>query len=110
MTQHPVTHFEKETSILLYEYAQIFGSSVEEGVKRVTPWSAYCYTYPDSFYFVKPSAAGQLVCGEASKPVGERTSRNDEADMRFWAKRFGKHVRQYSVQAQAGTQPLNLYQ
>ena len=69
-----VTHVEKE-----YEYAQIFDSSVEEGVKSVTPWSAYYYTYPDSFYFVKPSAAGQLVCGKVPKPVG----------MRFWAKRFG---------------------
>lgn len=33
--QHSVTHFKKEI-FTLYEYAQIFGSSVEEGVKRVT--------------------------------------------------------------------------
>lgn len=37
--QHSVTHFKKEI-FTLYEYAQIFGSSVEEGVKRVTAWSA----------------------------------------------------------------------
>ena len=33
--QHAVTHFKKETFIL-YEYAQMFGSSVKEGVKRVS--------------------------------------------------------------------------
>ena len=44
--QHAITHF-KET-FTLYEYAQIFGSSVEEGVKRVTLWSAHYYTHPSS--------------------------------------------------------------
>ena len=33
--QHAVTHFKKET-FTLYEYAKMFGSSVKEGVKRVT--------------------------------------------------------------------------
>ena len=83
--QHAVTHFKKETSTL-YEYAQIFGSSVEEGIKRVTPWSAH----PSSYYLAEPSAAGQSVSVETPKPVGERLSRNEEAEMRSWAKRFGK--------------------
>ena len=83
--QHAVTHFKKET-FTLYEYAQIFGSSVEEGVKRVTPWSAHYYTHPSSN--AEPSAAGQLVSVEIPKPVGERLSRNEEAEMRLWAKRF----------------------
>ena len=82
--QHAVTHFKKET-FTLYEHAQIFGSSVEEGVKRVTPWSAHYYTHPSSYYLAEPSAAGQLVSVEIPKPVGERLSRNEEAEMRLWA-------------------------
>ena len=112
--QHAVTHFKKET-FTLYEYAQIFGSSVEEGVKRVTPWSAHYYTHPNSYYLSETSDAGQLVRAEIPKPVGQRLSRNDEAEMRFWAKRYGKCVRQRSVRQdntmdRAGTLPLNLYE
>ena len=76
--QHAVTHFKKET-FNLYEYAQMFGSSVK-GVKRVIPWSAHYYTHPNSYYSVETSATGQLVRVEISKPVRERLSRNDEAD------------------------------
>ena len=113
--QHAVTHFKKET-FTLYEYAQIFGSSVEEGVKRVTPWSTHYYdTHPSSYYLGEPSAAGQLVSVEIPKPVGERLSRNEEAEMRLWAKRFGKcvsqrNVRQDNTMDRAGTLPLNLYE
>ena len=111
--QHAFTHFKKET-FTLYEYAQIFGSSFE-GVKRVTPWSAHYYTHPISYYLAEPSAAGQLVSVEIPKPVGERLSRNEEAEMRLWAKRFGKCVRQRNVRQdntmdRAGTLPLNLYE
>lgn len=66
--QHAVTHFKKET-FTLYEYAQIFGSSVEEGVKRVTPWSAHYYTHPKSYYPPGTSCTGQLVLAEIPKPV-----------------------------------------
>jgi len=112
--QYEVTHFKKET-FTLYEYAQIFSSSVEEGVKRVTPWSAHYYTHPNSYYAVEPSATGQLVLAETPKPVGERLSRNDEAEIRVWAKQYDKCVRQRSVRKdntmdRAGTLPLNLYE
>jgi len=112
--QRAVTHFKKET-FTLYEYAQIFGSSVEEGVKRVTPWSAHYYTHPNSYYPVEPSATGHLVLVEIPKPVGERLSRNDEAEMRVWAKQYDKCVRQRAVRRdntmdRAGTLPLNLYE
>ncbi|KAL9973405.1 hypothetical protein ACROYT_G019861 [Oculina patagonica] len=79
----------KKDTFTLYEYAQIFGSSVEEGVKRVTPWSAHYYTHPNSYFLSETSDAGQLVRAEIPKPVGQRMSRNDEAEMRFWAKRYG---------------------
>ena len=105
--QHAVTHFKKET-FTLYEYVQIFGSSVEEGVKRVTPWSAHCYMHPNSYYPVEPSATGQLVLFETPKPARERLSGNDEAEMRVWAKRYGKSVRH--TMDRAGTLPLNLYE
>ena len=56
-----------------------------------------------------------MVCVEIPKPVGERLFRNDEAEMRLWAKRYGKCVRQCSVRQdntfdRAGTLPLNLYE
>ena len=83
--QHAVTHFKKET-FTLYEYAQIFGSSVEEGVKRVTLWCAHYYTHSNSYYPVEPSATGWLLIVAIPKPVRERLSRNNEAEMRVWAK------------------------
>ena len=112
--QHAVTHFKKETFTLL-EYAQIFGSYVEEGVKRVTPWSAHYYTHPNSYYPVETSIDDQLVHVEIPKPIAEKLSRNYEAEMRLWAKRFGKCVRQRNVRQdntmdRAGTLPLNLYE
>ena len=108
--QHAVTHFKKET-FTLYEYAQIFGSSVEEGVKKVTPWSDQYYTHPKSYYPLGTSCTGQLVLAEIPKPVGQQLLRNDEAEMRFWVKRFGKCVRQCNVRQdntkdRAGTLPL----
>ena len=57
--QHAVT-LRKETCTL-YEYAQIFGSSVEDGVKTVTPWSVHYYTRRNSYYLPEFSDAGQLV-------------------------------------------------
>ena len=65
--QHAVTHFKKET-FTLYDYAQIFGSSVEEGIKRVTPWSAHYYTHHKSYYPPRTSCTGQLVLTEIAKP------------------------------------------
>ena len=94
--QHAVTHFKRET-FTLYEYAQIFGSSVEEGVKRVTPWSAHYYTHPSSYYLAEPSAAGQLVSVEIPswrKIVQKRRSRNEIV---------GKTIRQVCKAAQCTT-------
>ena len=112
--QHAVTHFRKET-LTLYEYAQIIGSSVEEGVKRETQWSAHYYTHPNSYYPVEPPATGRLVLVQIPKTVGERLSRNYKVEMRVWIKRYDKCVRQGSVRqdytmARAGTLPLNLYE
>ena len=81
----------------------------------MTPWSAHYYKHPNSYYPVEPSAIGQLVLVEIPKLVGERLSRNYEAEMRVWAKQYDKCVRQQSVQEdntmeRAGTLPLNLYE
>jgi len=81
----------------------------------VTPWSSHYYTHPNSYYPVELSVTDQLVLVEIPKPVGERLSRNDEAEMGVWAKRYGKCVRQRSVRQdntmdRAGTLPLNLYE
>jgi len=112
-TGNGMNNYKMGRVLTLYEYTQIFGSSVEEGAKRVTPWSAHYDTHPSSYYLAEPSGAGQLVSVEIPKPVGERLSRNEKAKMRLWAKRFGKCVRQRNVQDntmdRAGTLPLNLY-
>ena len=47
--------------------------------------------------------------------MGSALPRNDEAEMRVWSKRYGKCVRQRSVEQdntmdRAGTLPLNLYE
>jgi len=81
----------------------------------VTLWSAHYHTHPNSYYTAELSATGQLVLFEIPKPVGERLSGNDEAEMRVWAKRYGKCVRQRSVRQdntmdRAGTLPLNSYE
>ena len=81
----------------------------------MTLWSAHYYTHPSSYYLAEPSAAGQLVSVEIPKPVGERLSRNEEAEMRLWAKRFGKcvrhrNVRQDNTMDRTGTLPLNLFE
>ena len=81
----------------------------------MTPLSANYYTHPSSYYLAEPSASGQLVIVEIPKPVGERLSRNEEAEMGLWVKRFGMCVRQRNVRQdntmdRAGTLPLNLYE
>ena len=57
---YTATHF-KKGKFTLYEYAQIFGSSVEDGVKRVTHWSVHYYTRRNPCYLSEFSDAGQLV-------------------------------------------------
>ena len=47
--QHVVTHFKRDI-FTLYEYAVMFGTSVEEAVKRVSSWAAAYYTHPNSYY------------------------------------------------------------
>ena len=65
--QHAVT-LRKET-FTLYEYAQIFGSSVEDGVKTVTPSSVHYYTRRNSYYLSEFSDAGQLVGADFSNQL-----------------------------------------
>jgi len=71
----------------------------------VALWSAHYYTHPNSYYPVEHSATA----------VGERLSRNDESEMRVWAKQYDKCVRQRSVRQdntkdRTGTLLLALYE
>ena len=94
--QHAVTHFKRGT-FSLYEYALIFGSSIEEAVKRISKWAATYYTHPGSFYKLPTSGAVLLPRIHIPKPPGSQVTRNEEAQMRAWAKRHGKSVRQRNV-------------
>ncbi len=113
--QHAVTHFKADT-FTLYEYAIIFGSSIEEVVKRVTTkWAAAYYTHPNSYYKLPTSHAVSLLSMKIAKPTLQTVTRNEEAEMCHWAKMHGKCVRQRTVRQDntkdgAGTLPLNLYE
>lgn len=112
--QHAVTHFKRDT-FSLYEYALIFGSSIEEAVKRVSKWAAAYYTHPGSYYKLPTTGAVSLPKINIPKPAASQVTRNEEAQMRAWAKRHGKSVRQKNVRQdntkdRAGTLPLNLYE
>ena len=105
--QHAVTHFKRNT-FTLHEYAVMFGTSVEEAVKRVSKWAAAYYKLPTSI------TCSFLTSHQNSKANLTGDNRNKKAEMRAWAKMHGKSVRQRNVRQdntmdRAGTLPLNLY-
>ena len=110
-----MTDFKRDT-FSLYEYALIFGSSVEEAVKRVSKWAAAYYTHPASYYKLPSTSAVTLPKISIPKPaVLQVLTRNEEALLRSWAKKHGKSVTQRNVREdntmdRAGTLPLNLYE
>ena len=108
-------YFKRDT-FSLYEYALIFGSSVEEAVKRVSKWAAAFYTHPASYYTLPSTNVVTLPKISIPKPaVLQVLKRNEETLMRSWAKKHGKSVRQRNVRQdntkdRAGTLPLILYE
>ena len=95
--QHAATHFKRDT-FSLYEYDLIFGSSVEEAVKRVSKWAAAYYTHPALYYKLPSTNAVTLTKISVPKPsVLQVLTRNEEASMRSCAKNHGKSVRQRNV-------------
>ena len=40
---HSSTHF-KSTMLYMQQYCRQFGSTVRESIKRISKWSAHCYT------------------------------------------------------------------
>ena len=76
--QHAVTHFKRDT-FSLYEYALIFGSSIEEAVKRISKWAATYYTHPGSYYKLPTTGAVSLPRIHIPKPPASQVSRNEEA-------------------------------
>ena len=110
--QHAVTHFKRDT-FTLYEYATMFCTSVP--VKRVSKWAAAHYTHPNSYYKLPTSHVVSLPHIKIPKPTSQKITRNEEAEMRAWAKMHGKSVRKRNVRQdntmdRAGTLPLNLYE
>ena len=87
--QHAVTHFKRDT-FTLYEYATMFCTSVEEAVKRVSKWAAAYYTHPNSYYKLPTSHVVFLPQIKIPKPTSQKITRDEEAEMRTWAKMHGK--------------------
>jgi len=94
-----------------------FGTSVEEAVKRVSKWAAAFYTPPNSFHKLPTSHVVYTVPLphlKISEPTSQEITRNEQAEMRNWAKNHGKSVRQRNVKQdntmdRADTLLLNLY-
>ena len=90
-------------------------TSVEEAVKRVSKWAAACYTHANSYYKLPATHAVSLELIKIPKPTSQEITRNEQAQMRAWAKMHGKSVGQRNVRQdnrmdRAGTLPLNLYE
>ena len=86
-----------------------------EAVKRVSKWAAAYYTHPNSYYKLPTSHVVSLPHIKIPKPTSQKITRNEEAEMRAWAKMHGKSVRQRNVRQdntmdRVGTSPLNLYE
>ena len=84
-------------------------------MKRVSKWAAAYYTHPASYYKLPSTSAVTLPKISIPKPaVLQVLTRNEEALMRWWAKKHGKSVRQRNVRQdikdRAGTLPLSLYE
>ncbi len=90
--KHAVTHFKADT-FTLYEYAIIFGLSIEEAIKRVTKWAAAHYTHSNSYYKLPTSYVVSLPSIRIPKPTSQMVTRNEKAEMHCWAKMHGKCVR-----------------
>ena len=59
----------------------MFGTSVEEAVKRVPKWAAAYYTHPNSYYKLPTSHAASLPRIKIRKPTTQEITRNEEAEM-----------------------------
>ena len=86
-----------------------------EAVKRVSKWAAAYYTHPNSYYKLPTSHVVSLPHIKIPKPTSQKITRNEEAEMRAWAKMHGKSVRKRNVRQdntmdKVGTLPLNLYE
>ena len=106
--QHAFTHFKRDT-FSLYEYALIFGSSIEEAVKHISKWAATYYTHPGSYYKLPTTGAVLLPRIHIPKPPASQVTRNKEAQMRAWEVGEAANVQQDNTKDRAGTLPLNLY-
>ena len=113
---HAIGHLKDDTPTLL-QYAKMLASTVHESVKRVTPWSVYYFTSPDSYY---PIPGGDhryaTKIHKLSKPPHNAITLTQPQiqQMRGWANEYGRCVRQRSVRQdntkfRAGTLPLYMY-
>ena len=73
--QHAVTHFKRDT-FTFYEYAMMFGTSVQLR-SRVSKWAAAYYTHLNSLYYKLPtSGAVSLPRIKIPKPTSQEITRN----------------------------------
>ncbi len=95
---HAVLHFKHETFSFL-QYAQDFGTTVKESLKRTTTWAAKYYTHDKSYYPV-PESAMPLWATKVMTPLPSNAipSKMEEV-MKDWVESY-RPVRQRTVRSE----------
>ena len=91
MTSRDVTYFLGLRKVKKVFKHVMFGTSVEEAVKRVSKiGSSILHTSnPISYYKLPTSHAVSLPRIKIPKTTSQEITRNDQAEMRAWAKMLG---------------------
>ena len=112
---HATHHRKHEAGAHVLDYAQSFGNTVKEGLKRTTTWAAHYFTNKKSYYPI-PTNVVSFWDIPLLPPLTTVSMSDVHQDfMREWARNNGKFVRQKTVRQEttkykSGTLLLNMYQ
>jgi len=93
---HSVVHHKNQVSTA-FRYARDFGSTVKEGLKRTTSWSAYYYTSRGSWYPVPERTLDLFEVPSIPLPPAIKATQDEISMMREWARTHGSSVQQRRV-------------
>ena len=112
--QHTTSKMKQE---LVLDYAQSFGNTVKEGLKRTTTWATHYFTSKKLYYPIPTNVVSfwNIPLLRLLPPLTTVSMSNVHQDfMREWARDNGKSVcqrtvRQETTKYKSGTLPLNMY-
>ena len=98
----------------MQQYCRQFGSSVKESIKRISKWSAHCYT-GKNWYQPPDKAINLKDMPFFEKQTIKKLEHSKVEIMRNWATVNGKAVpqrlsRQQVTKTAAGTLPMSMYE